>query len=253
MTADQYADVAAFYDAWARGVDGDVEFYVRRAREDGGPVVELGAGTGRIAVPIALAGVRVVAVDASAAMIDQGRRRAADAGVEDLVSWRHADMRTFVAEPAVGLVAIPFRSFTHLTTTDDQLATLRSVRRSLRDGGMLVMNLFVPDPGFIAENDGRRRFIAEFEDGNRRVELWNVTTYDTVTQAMRIRILHETYEVDRLAEVSEAVLDARMVYRYEMEHLLARTGFAVAALYGDFDDGPLVESSREMIWVARAA
>ena len=54
-----------------------------------------------------------------------------------------------------------------------------------------------------------------------------------------------------LAETTEAELHLRTIYRFEMEHLLARAGFAVEALYGDFDEGPLTEDCREMVWVAR--
>jgi ubiquinone/menaquinone biosynthesis C-methylase UbiE len=253
MSVDAYADVAPVYDAWASRMEGDVEFYVRCAKESGSPVVELGAGSGRVAIPVALAGVDVVAVDASEAMLAVGKRRASEAGLSRRISWIHDDMRTFMADPAVPLVTIPFRSFVHLTTTEDQLATLRSVRRSLVEGGRLVLNLFVPDPAFIAQNDGVRRFVAETTDElGRRCEVWNRTTYDTVTQGMRVGVIRETYEGERLVDVAETVLEARMVYRYEMEHLLARTGFRLVALYGDFDGGPLTETSREMIWVAAA-
>src|SRR5688572_24292160 len=92
----------------------DVDFYVSAAGDATGPVVELGIGTGRIAVPTALHGVPVIGVDASARMLDECRRRAADAGVSDLIDLRQGDFRTPPVSEQVGLVTCPFRALSHL-------------------------------------------------------------------------------------------------------------------------------------------
>ena len=91
MPIDPYEAIAGIYDAWSRTVVEDVDFYVAEAVASAGPVVELGVGTGRIAVPTALAGVRVIGVDTSAAMLDVCRRRARAAGVEGLLDLREGD------------------------------------------------------------------------------------------------------------------------------------------------------------------
>lgn len=252
MTVDPYLAFVGFYNDWSREMEGDVDFYTRRALEAGGPVVELGVGAGRIAIPIACAGVEVIGVDVSEAMMAEGKRRAAEAGVADRIGWVHGDMRTFVADPPVRLVTIPFRSFLHLTSTEDQLQALGSIRRSLVPGGRLALNTFVPDPAFVAGHDGRRTLLDEFvdEDG-RRCEIWSLPTYETTTQRIHMKAVCEVYDGERLAEVADADIELRMVYRYEMEHLLLRSGFEIEALYGGFDERPLTEERREMIWVAR--
>src|ERR671933_309569 len=88
-----YDAIARVYDPWSRSVVEDVAFYVEEARASGGPVVELGVGTGRIAVPIAAAGVRVIGVDDSQGMLDVCSERAAAAGVTELVELRRGDLR----------------------------------------------------------------------------------------------------------------------------------------------------------------
>ncbi|MGH2726570.1 MAG: class I SAM-dependent methyltransferase, partial [Actinomycetota bacterium] len=217
-----------------------------------GPVVELGVGTGRIAIPTATTGKHVIGVDVSTAMMDEGRKRAAAAGVADLIEFREADMRSHVADPPVSLVTIPYRAFLHLIASDDQLACLDGVRRSLVPGGRLILNMFVPDPYVVAAQDGRRSLHSEYTDERgRRCELWVTPEHEITTQRLTIRASVEAYDGDRLVDTTETALDIRMVYRYEMEHLLARSGFAVEALYGDFDERPLTEDCREMIWVAR--
>lgn len=249
---DAYLAFVGFYDEWTKDVDGDVDFYVRRALEADGPVIELGAGTGRIAIPTARAGKDVVAVDRSPAMLAEARKRAAGAGVAERITFVEADMRDYVAPESVNLVTIPYRSFLHMETTEDQLACLTSVHRSLAPGGRLALNTFVPDPMYVAGQDRRRNLHGEFTDEKgRRCELWVTPEYETTTQNVTIRAVVEAYEGDRHVETSESVLRVRMIYRYEMEHLLARSGFAVEALYGDFDERPLTEDCREMIWVAR--
>jgi len=249
---DPYLAFVGFYDEWTRQLTGDVEFYVRRALEVPGPVVELGVGTGRIAIPTARAGRRVIGVDVSPAMLAEARRRAALAGVAGRIAFAEADMRTFVAEAPVHLVTIPFRSFLHMETTDDQLTCLRSAYRSLFGGGRLILNTFVPDPAFIVAQDRHRNLHGTFTDGQgRRCEIWVTPVYETTTQRLDVGVAVETYEGERLTDTTETTLRLRTVYPREMEHLVTRAGFDIDAVYGDFDERPLAEGCGEMVWVAR--
>ncbi|TMK83299.1 MAG: class I SAM-dependent methyltransferase, partial [Actinobacteria bacterium] len=156
ITFDPYSILVDFYDHWAEPQRDDIPFYVKRATAVKGPVVELGAGTGRIAIPIARAGQEVIGVDTSGAMLTEAARRAATEGVAGRITFVEADMRTFVADPPVELVIIPFRGFLHLLTVEDQLAALASIRRSLVPGGRLVLNIFVPDPEIQVSLNGRK-------------------------------------------------------------------------------------------------
>jgi SAM-dependent methyltransferase len=252
IAVDPYSLMLGVYDEWSAHMTEDVPFYVRRASEVRGPVVELGAGHGRVAIPVALAGNDVIAVDVSDAMLTEGARRAAAAGVADRIEWVRADMRTFVARAPVELVTIPFRAFLHLLTTEDQLAALGAINASLAPGGRLVCNFFTPDPRKIAEYDGVRKPQTEFVDERgRRVEVWATNTNDPATQRLDIAAEHLVFDGDRLLAETGFTLELRMVYRYEFEHLLARAGFEVEALYGGFDEKPYESVDDEMIWVAR--
>ena len=252
LTLDPYAVMVDFYDHWAEHMTDDVPFYVEEATRATGPVVELAAGSGRVTIPIAQAGQSVIAVDTSAAMLTECERRAAAAGVADRIDVVRGDMRTWVADRRVSLVMIPFRSFLHLLTTEDQLAALASANGSLLPGGRLIMNMFVPDPRVIAANDGQRRLQSDFVDERgRRCELWATTTYSGADQLATVRAVMEVYESGTLLDTVDCELRLRMVYRYEMEHLLARAGFEIEAAYGGFDRRPLDAASTEMIWIAR--
>jgi SAM-dependent methyltransferase len=244
--------MSQFYDQWSSHMTEDVPFYVRHAVAAEGPVVELGAGNGRVAIEVAKAGQEVIAVDLSDAMLTEGARRAGEAGVDDRITWVSADMRVFVADPPVSMVTIPFRSFLHLLTVEDQLATLACIKASLRAGGRLVCNFFTPDPVKVAALDGQRRLQTSFiDEAGRRCEVYATPTNELATQRLDVCAELEVYDDGRLAATTETTLRLRQVFRYEFEHLLARTGFEVEALYGDFDDKPYGPGPDEMIWIAR--
>src|SRR5581483_3183700 len=150
-----YDRIAALYDPWSRSVVEDVSFYVAEARKARGTVVELGVGTGRIAVPTAEAGVRVIGVDSSAGMLEVCRARAAEAGVADRLDLRLGDLRDPPVTERVPLVTCPFRSYLHLTDDAERLAALRAARDLLVDGGRLVFDVFAPSAEDIAETNGR--------------------------------------------------------------------------------------------------
>jgi SAM-dependent methyltransferase len=150
MSNDYYTDprTAETYDA-GMGAEADAmndtPFYVGLAREAAAQdmaVLELGCGTGRVTIPIAREGIDVVGLDNAPAMLDVARRKAAADGLD--VTWVEADMRDFDLGRRFGLVIIPYRSFLHLLTDEDQRSCLAAVHRHLLPGGRLALNFFAP-------------------------------------------------------------------------------------------------------------
>jgi SAM-dependent methyltransferase len=148
-----YDPIARLYDPWSASVTEDVEFYVEEAIAAGGTVVELACGTGRIAVPVAKAGVHVIGVDGSAGMLEVAREYAASEGVE--LDLRLGDMREPPVEERVPLVLIPFRSLLHMTTEAERVRALRAARELLQPGGRLVFDVFAPSREDVEETHGR--------------------------------------------------------------------------------------------------
>jgi SAM-dependent methyltransferase len=155
LSESPYDRIARLYDPWSASVTEDVEFYVQEARRAGAPVVELACGTGRIAVPIAKAGIRVIGVDASPAMLEVARGYARTEGVEELLDLRHGDLREPPVSERVALVLIPFRSLLHMTTDDDRLRALGAAHALLRPGGRLVFDVFAPSRDDVEDTHGR--------------------------------------------------------------------------------------------------
>ncbi|MCS7006555.1 MAG: methyltransferase domain-containing protein, partial [Thermoleophilia bacterium] len=152
---DLYDRIAPFYDAWSRSVTEDIDFYVEEAIESGGPVVELAVGTGRVAVPIARTGIRVIGIDSSPAMLAIAAERARAAGVATLLDLRLGDLREPPVEERVPLVICPFRSLLHLESEVEKLRALQVAHDLLAPGGRLVFDVFSPSAEDIAETNGR--------------------------------------------------------------------------------------------------
>ena len=247
------------YDARSQGVPGDVEFFLglaREAHEAGHSVLELATGTGRVAIPIARAGIRVAGLDLHAEMLARAAEKSA--GVET-VRWEQGDMRDFELPERFGLAFIAYRSFQHLLTVEDQLSGLRCIRSHLVPGGRLAIDIFNPDIVVMgqwlgAKRGGIERRRDDYTDprSGNTVKAWETRTYHPGRQEVATDFIDESLDEGGVV-VSKVYrgLKLRYTFRYEMEHLLARTGFEVEALYGDCFGGQFGDTSPEMVWVAR--
>lgn len=236
-----YDAIARIYDPWSVSVVEDVQFYVEEAlRATGGglglagpPVVELGCGTGRIAVPTAQAGVRVIGVDFSAGMLEVAREAARAAGVEALVELRHGDMRTPPVTEQVPLVTVPFRALLHMETEADRRTALAAIHRLLLPGGRLVFDVFAPGADDIAETHGQW---LEREPG-----IFERADWDTGSRTLVLQVKGPGGATEmRLAWISVV----------EWAVLLDDCGFEVEERYGWFDRRPW-RGGEDSIWVAK--
>lgn len=237
---DYYRLAPEVYDTTTRGIPGDIAFYRDLAVASGGPTVELGVGTGRIAVPTALAGVEVTGIDLSPEMLAVARRHAQEAGVAARLRLVVGDMRTFTVTAPVPLVTIPFRTFLHNLDEADQLATLRACHRALIPGGRLALNVFNLSPALFQREGWRGP--RPYGQGGRVAADHRVTDERVVTT----RLSWRTDGGSRRAS-----LTLRYITMPEMRTLLERSGFEVEALHGDCLGGPFEEASTEQVWVAR--
>ena len=228
-----YDAIAALYDPWSRSVTEDVDFYVAQARKAGGPVVELGVGTGRIAVPVAKAGVRVIGIDDSESMLALCRSRAEGAGVSDLVELRLGDLRRPPVLERVPLVTCRFRALLHLASDEERLDALRATYRLLIPHGRFVFDVFAPSMEDVEETNGRW---LEREPG-----IWERADWDLKQRVLTLAVRGETGETAM-----------RLSWRSpeEWRALLGRAGFEVEAMYGWFDLRPY-DGGEDTVWIAR--
>ncbi|HUK45744.1 MAG TPA: class I SAM-dependent methyltransferase [Gaiellaceae bacterium] len=226
-----YDRIARLYDPWSASVVEDVAFYLERARRFGGPVVELGVGTGRIAVPIAADGIPVIGVDSSEGMLEVARERAELSGVE--LDLRRGDLRDPPVDGCYPLVIAPFRSLLHMETGADRVTALHAVHGLLEPGGHFVFDVFCPGPEDIAQTHGRW---LEREPGIFERADWNERTR---TLILRVR-----------GDGVESELSLAWISIPEWRDLLGGEGFVVEGHYGWFDDTPW-SGHEDSIWVCR--
>lgn len=219
----------------------DIAFFVEMAKAADGPILELGCGTGRVLIPTARAGIEIVGLDLHAAMLAICREKLSRESpeVRARVQLVEADMRQFDLGREFVLVTIPFRAFQHLLTVDDQLACLARVRRHLRAGGTFILDLFNPhlprlvDDRYLSEVAEEPEFT--MPDGRQVERRSRIVSRDLARQIQQIELI---YYVSRRDSRQERLVDSfpmRYFFRYEVEHLLARSGFRVVELYADYD------------------
>ena len=228
-----YDPIARLYDAWSRSVTEDVQFYVEVASEAGGPVVELGVGTGRVAVPVAQAGVRVIGVDSSREMLAVCAARAEATGVSDRLDLRLGDLLGPPVRERVRLVTCPFRSYLHLHDDRARLRALRAAHELLLPGGRLVFDVFAPSREDIAETHARW---LEREPG-----IWERADWDTRRRTLRLSVRGDSGKTTMLLAWASPA---------RWRRLLDRAGFETEACYGWFDRRPYA-GGEDTIWVAR--
>ena len=253
----QAAELAAIYDAIYGGRD-DADFWRAIAADADGPVLELGCGTGRVLLPLARAGVEITGLDLSPRMLERCRVRLESEApaVRARVRLVAADMTSFDIGRRFAAVICPFAGFQQLATVDEQLACLERCRRHLRPHGRLVLDLPNPDPAPPSHvqderGDGEASAeLVEWTDG-RRIRWWmTVTGYDRSQQCNECEVTYEIIAADGARRRLIETLALRYVFRFELEHLLFRTGFDVVAMYGDYDSSPFADASPALIVVA---
>ena len=251
---DAFPDLPAIYDAVPLYVARrDVGFYVDEAEDAGGHVLEVGCGTGRILLAVARSGSAIEGLDASAEMLERCRAKLQKEpdDVRHRVTLHRADARTFDIGRQFDLVIAPFRVMQHLTTIEDQLAFLHSAARHLRQGGRLAFDVFNPDFNALVSADGTEREDTpntKLPDGRSFRRAGRVARVRWIDQVSEIELIYYvTPESGGPVERHVQSFDMRWFLSAELVHLLARAGFRVRSIYGDFDRSPLTDKSPEQI------
>jgi ubiquinone/menaquinone biosynthesis C-methylase UbiE len=248
------------YDAFYVGgapVAGDVAFYEQLARETGGPVLELGCGTGRIALALAEKGLDITGVDISDGMLSVTRRKLAGrpASERDRLTLIRQDMSQLNLGRRFGFIFVPARSFQHLLTIDLQRKSLNAIYRHLAQTGRLALHLFDPRLDLLIDANTALPGLSGIhpETGRRYMGEIVRTNFDHLNQVRRDlwRYTEIGPNGDGHAEDTREMA-LRWTYRWELYHLLRLCGLAVEAEYSDFGrSGPAY--GKELILVARIA
>ena len=245
----EYDSLANLYDL-EYAHDYDVPFWLALAQREGGPVVEWGAGTGRIAIPLTEEGFDVTAVEVSGGMVEAGRSKSA------FLEWVRDDMRNAKLYSRYKLAVCAFNSFLCLTSPEEALTFLNNAREHLEPGGLLGVEVSAFSSEELAEEpDGpelHHDFTRALPEG--KLERFSLSRYDAASQVMQMRLLYKLYdEDDTLQSRREHDLEIRVTNRDELVLMLRLAGFEVEAVYGGFAGEPFTSESDHLIILARKA
>jgi SAM-dependent methyltransferase len=242
--------VARFYDpVYAQVRDGvDNEFYLERMAAAAGPVLEIGVGTGRLFVEARRRGIDAWGIDVSHAMVERCRAKLGPAD-RDRVSV--ADAVHLRADRPFALVCAPFRVLSHVHDTADQLRLFDAVHDGLEPGGAFVFDLYVPSLKLLLEGMPETTdFDGEHAPGRRLRRTVSSAPADLSRQTNRVRMSFR-WEEDDGEHRGDWEFEMRFFFRFEIEHLVARSKLRLEAIGGDFAGGPLTAGSREYVVVCR--
>ncbi len=231
----------------------DVEHYVRLARRAKGPILELGVGTGRVALAIARAGVELCGVDRAPEMLARAAERLARAprAVRQCVELREGDMRELRLGRRFPLVIAPFNAFQHLYDDQDVERALATCRRHLAPGGQLAFDVLLPDVRALARDPARFyrcRPIVHPRDG-RRYAYAEAFAYDHARQIQTVTIRFTDLEDPEHVFFSR--LTQRQFFPRELAALLRYNDFEVVSHDGGFAREPIDEATQSQVVIAR--
>lgn len=243
----EYDPVADLYDLEYTH-DYDLPFWLALAGREGGSVVEWGAGTGRLALPLSRAGFEVTAVEASEKMIEHGQAK------DETVEWVHGDMRNAKLGRRYKLGICAFNSFLCLRSQEDALAFLGNARAHMEPNGLLGIEVSAFAPEELCDAPGGPTLSHDLtrELTHGTLERFSISRYDAATQLLSMRLFYELYDLEgNLQNKRMHELNIRVVGRGELELMLRLAGFEVEAVYGGFEGEPFSGESERLISLSR--
>jgi SAM-dependent methyltransferase len=254
---DPYSEIAEHYDREHDALEDDIAFYLQSADVVGDPILELGCGTGRIAVALAEAGHRVTGLDRSPAMLALARARAAAAGVDSRVEWVRAEMTAADGAPGgpFGLVIVALNGLLHVDSAAGQRRVLESVWHALDPRGQLLVDVLNPTAGWLGALDGRVEHEGTWTaTSGQRVDKFSARHHQPAEQRVLSEIWYDERMADGTVRRRATSFTLRYLTRAELELMLEMSGFPMWQVYGGYDLEPYVDdSSRILIAAERTA
>lgn len=244
---EDYTD-PAIYDAENPNFEPDGSFYLALAKQIGGPVLELGCGTGRVTIPLSQTGIDITGLDVVPGMLAWARSKAQHLPIH----WVEGDIRTFQLGRQFRLICATGGAFQMLLTRPDHEAALARIREHLAPEGSFAIDVVVPQPDWLGRRDEEQEWNTYVDGQGRSIRVTGTDYYDPIHQ-----VKHETIYRHWPTETGQPVRQrVRFAFRYifpqEMEALLHYNGFAIVACYGDAQFNPPTSESGTLFYVCQA-
>ena len=236
-----------FYDIIHSDYKVDKKFYLDKIQNAGGPVLEIGCGTGRIFCDALKQGADIYGIDQSELMLGVLKEKI-DRSEHNRVKL--IDALDYKPEKKFKLVIAPFRMFMHILTVEDQLKFMKNVYESLDENGEFVFNVFNPDLNRIQTGDKENlRFEGEYMPG-RKMKFYDSSKPDLQNQCQHVTFRFEWDDNGEMKK-GEFSFPMRYSFRFELQHLAERAGFKSVNIYRDFDYNELNGEIKEFVVICK--
>ncbi|MCS6834840.1 MAG: class I SAM-dependent methyltransferase [Anaerolineae bacterium] len=249
-----YALIAHYYDLDTANKTDDLALYERLASGGGGPVFEVGCGTGRVLLHLAQQEIACLGVDTSPPMLERLERKLkAMPHLREWVRYARADAITYQTDERFGLALLSFNMLMHFPQQEQQLALLRNLRALLRPSGLLLIDLPNPSAAYSASDDEHITLERTFlnPDTNNLVMLQSVSVLNRAEQIMRIQWMYDEVAADGTIKRLIAPHVLRYFFASEIRLLLRVAGYDVQAIYGGYEEEDYDDASERMVVYAR--
>lgn len=244
---------AEYYDQAYRRRRADIDFYAEMASRFGGPVLELGAGTGRVSRAIAEQGVEILGIDSSEPMLERAerRRKKMRRAARELLEFAHGDLLELRLGRKFPLVIAPFNVFMHLYDREEFQRAMDTVRAHLAPGGVFVFDVLVPDLRALLRDPDRlySAGTVSLPGRGRRYKYKESFNYDPIAQVLVITLYFQSLEDPE--EILTQTIAHRQFFPAELEAILHYEGFEILERYGDFEREPLLDFAESQVLVTR--
>ncbi len=249
-----YDTIAQLYDAEHRDLNADIGLYAELARRTGGPILEAMCGSGRVLLPLAQAGFKMTGVDSSTDMLALARQRIKALNMSRRIQLVQSDICDSLPTGPFALAIVALNSFMHLSETQQQLQALVNLRAAIKPDGLLVLDLLNPNPHSILQANGQLILdkAVALDDGSIAHKFVSQQA-DPAQQHMHTTIMYDVLNAAGELRRYQMSTSMRWLYRFELEHLLARTGFMIEQLYGSYSLDEYSAESEQLIVIARSA
>ena len=248
---DVYRDFAPFYDLYVGGFAADLPLCLRYARRARTPLIEVGAGSGRLTIPLARAGHAVVAMDVSRAMLARltARLRRERPAVRARVRVVRADAARLGLGLRSDLIIVPFYTFNYLLSARVREAVLRRLAAHLTPGGRLLIDVFIPLARIAACPSGPVLKLDRRDAGGARIRGWNVYAIDTRRQLETRRHLFRLEGPDGRVRHRRFTIRRRYWHAGELRAMFRRHGLGVEAVFAGYRGRRARGDAEQLLWV----
>ena len=249
---DIYADFSEFYDVYVGDWLKDLPFYLEYAKRSSGPILEVGAGSGRLTIPFAHEGMVVTAMDISASMLAKLRFRLTEesAEVQQRVSIVQADACTMELDRRYELIIVPFYTFNYLLTPQMQTAALGQLVKHLSGTGRLLIDVFVPHSRIHnCPRDPCQMVDTVDKQTGCKLRGWNVYRMDTENQIeFRKHVFEVTTPKGKITK-REFTTKRRYFFKPELDKLFMQHGLSVEGVFEGYERRPASDLSEQLMYV----